>query len=476
MYAATHKNNGSRVAIKVLHPEFSRDADTRSRFLQEGYAANQVGHAGVVRILDDDVTEDGNAFLVMELLEGEILEQRRVRKGGRLGLAEVIEIADQLLDVISAAHAKKIVHRDIKPENLFVTKAGRLKVLDFGFAQMRSGFRTEQTETGFLLGTPGFMSPEQAVGKRGEVDAQTDVWAIGATMFTLLSSEPVHLTESAAEALFAAANRPPRSLGEAMPNLPPRVIEIVDRATAFAKTDRWPSTRAMQQALRAVSGASATPKPPPPRAGAIELTSDRTMEEQEIELPELPSSGLESDRTVMAAPDIGSGLAVVAPEVRAPGYRQESYRQEKVPQSLKNTHLMSPPPPSRRPREEPMPHTPPMPAMPRRSVTNEPQLADLIPSDIPPSSNNEHTLVMAGTNVAPPPVVPPPNTRPLPMPAPVPADDAPFAPTLEVYPKELLGQNPPEAPKSKVLPFIAVVLVSMVVVVVTGLLVLGAAE
>src|SRR3954469_2807557 len=113
VFAATHRNNGSKVAIKVLHAEFSRDNDTRSRFVQEGYAANQVNHPGVVRILDDDVTEEGFAYLVMELLEGELLEQRRIRKGGKVALAEVYELTEQLLDVLAAAHAKDIVHRDI---------------------------------------------------------------------------------------------------------------------------------------------------------------------------------------------------------------------------------------------------------------------------------------------------------------------------------------------------------------------------
>jgi serine/threonine-protein kinase len=257
VFAATHRNNGSRVAIKVLHPEFSRDQDTRSRFLQEGYAANQVNHPGVVRILDDDTAEDGSAYLVMELLEGELLERRRMNKGGKLPIPEVYEIADQLLDVLVAAHDKGIVHRDIKPDNLFLTKGGRLKVLDFGFAQMKSGFRKEQTATGYLLVTPGFMSPEQAIGARGQVDAQTDIWAVGATMFTLLSGHPVHDGESAAEMLVAAANFPARSLAQVEPDLPLRLVEIVDRAHAFDKTDRWPSARSMQVALRCVPGRQA---------------------------------------------------------------------------------------------------------------------------------------------------------------------------------------------------------------------------
>ncbi len=254
VYAATHKNNGSRAAIKVLHPEFSRDVDTRSRFLQEGYAANQVNHPGVVRILDDDTSEDGHAYLVMELLEGELLETRRVRKGGRLPLADVYEVGDQLLDVLAAAHEKGIVHRDIKPDNLFVTQEGRLKVLDFGFAQMKSSFRSEVTATGFLLGTPGFMSPEQAVGNRPQIDAQTDIWAVGATLFQLISGEAVHAGESAAEMLVAAANFPPRSLATVTTGVNPRLVQLVDRAVAFEKKNRWPNARAMQFALREISG------------------------------------------------------------------------------------------------------------------------------------------------------------------------------------------------------------------------------
>jgi eukaryotic-like serine/threonine-protein kinase len=266
VFAATHKNNGSTAAIKILHPEFSRDSDTRSRFLQEGYAANQVNHPGVVRIIDDDVSEEGLAFLVMELLEGELLEQRRIRKGGKLPLVEVYELADQLLDVLAVAHAKGIVHRDIKPDNIFLTRQGRLKVLDFGFAQMKTGFRTEQTATGFLLGTPGFMAPEQAIGNRPLIDAQTDIWAVGATLFILLTGEPVHDGESAAEMLVAAANFPARSIALLEPALPTKLKAIVDRALAFQKLERWPDARSMQAALRAVPGRQPVAEPTPERS------------------------------------------------------------------------------------------------------------------------------------------------------------------------------------------------------------------
>jgi serine/threonine-protein kinase len=267
VYAATHKNNGSTAAIKILHPEFSREKDTRARFLQEGYAANKVNHPGVVRIIDDDVTEEGLAYLVMELLEGELLEQRRIRKGGKLPLAEVYDFGDQLLDVLAAAHAKDIVHRDIKPDNIFLTSAGKLKVLDFGFAQIKTAFRPEQTATGFLLGTPGFMAPEQAIGNRPAIDARTDIWAAGATLFMLLSGQPVHEGESAAEQLVAAANFAVRSIMTFEPTLPTKLAYVIDRALEFDREARWPHARAMQEALRAVPRARGphvlgTPQPP----------------------------------------------------------------------------------------------------------------------------------------------------------------------------------------------------------------------
>jgi len=327
VYAATHKNNGSRAAIKVLHVEFSRDADTRSRFLQEGYAANQVNHAGVVRILDDDTSEDGHAYLVMELLEGELLETRRVRKGGRLPLPDVYEVGEQLLDVLAAAHEKGIVHRDIKPDNLFITQEGRLKVLDFGFAQMKSSFRPEQTATGFLLGTPGFMSPEQAVGNRPQIDAQTDIWAVGATLFQLISGEAVHAGESAAEMLVAAANFPPRSLATVTNGLNPRLVHVVDRAVAFEKKNRWPNARAMQFALREVSGkqsAGQVSRRSIPDDGRSFWELDAQDEATDIE--ELESSELEDakaswgsvagERTVIAhgeVPDAAIPSAITRP-------------------------------------------------------------------------------------------------------------------------------------------------------------------
>ena len=247
VYAAKHRN-GNRVAIKMLHPDFSRDDSLRTRFLREGYVANAVGHPGAVRVLDDDVTEDGIVFLVMELLEGESLEARRQRMGGRIPVEEVFTVGDQLLDLLAAAHAKGIIHRDIKPENIFVTHEGLVKVLDFGIARMRDG--SEHTGTGLMLGTPDFMSPEQAGGHPSEVDARSDLWAAGATLFTLLSGQVVHKAETLRDHLMAAATIPARSLAVVTQGVPPQVTAVVDRALELHKERRWPDAHAMQDALR----------------------------------------------------------------------------------------------------------------------------------------------------------------------------------------------------------------------------------
>src|SRR5579883_1652599 len=208
VYAATHRN-GTRAAVKILHRELSLDPRLRRRFLREGEIANAVGHGGAVRILDDDTAEDGSLYLVTELLEGENLEDRCARCGGRLSEDEVLSIADQILDVLIAAHARDLVHRDLKPANVFVTCAGGVKVLDFGIARARGlASQTQATAAGSTLGTPAYMAPEQARGLMDEIDARTDLWAVGATMFRMLSDKLVHEGRTASEELLSAMTKP----------------------------------------------------------------------------------------------------------------------------------------------------------------------------------------------------------------------------------------------------------------------------
>jgi hypothetical protein len=252
VFAATHRN-GRPVALKMLHPELSLNSEVRTRFLREGHAANAVRHPGAVAVLDDDIADDGAAFLVMELLEGATVEEIWEKHDRRVPLDAVLAIGAQVLDVLAAAHANALVHRDIKPANLFLTTAGEIKVLDFGIARLRDVAASTATQTGLMMGTPAFMAPEQAMAMTAEIGAQSDVWAVGATMFTLASGELVHQAENAQQLVIIAATQPARSFAAAMPNAPPAIVDVIDRATAFKKTDRWPSAGAMREAVRGVA-------------------------------------------------------------------------------------------------------------------------------------------------------------------------------------------------------------------------------
>ncbi len=252
VYAATHRNQ-KQFAVKILHPELSSDEDLRSRFLREGYAANSLKHPGAVAVLDDDIAEDGAAFLVMELLEGATVEELWERCGRRMPVGASLAIGHQLLEILASAHDKGVVHRDIKPGNLYVTHDGTVKVLDFGIARVRdavaSGVQALGTGNGTLLGTPAFMSPEQALAKTNEIDAQSDLWAVGATLYCLIAGRIVHDGDNAPQVLVNTATVPARSLATRADGVHPLVTALVDRALAFTKEGRWPDATTMRAAV-----------------------------------------------------------------------------------------------------------------------------------------------------------------------------------------------------------------------------------
>ena len=217
-----------------------------------GPSPNQVNHPGAVRVLDDDVAEDGCAFLVMEMLHGEALDERAARAGGRLGVQEVLWLGWQLLDVLAAAHAAGVVHRDVKPENVFLTRTGAVKVLDFGLACDSEECELERSlaRSGNLMGTPAFMSPEQARGRWALVDAQSNLWSVGATMFALLAGRFVHHEETTIAGMMSAAfSKAAPSLASVLPSAPGPVVQVVGCALERAKGKRFLEARSMQDAI-----------------------------------------------------------------------------------------------------------------------------------------------------------------------------------------------------------------------------------
>ena len=251
VYVARHKI-GRLEAIKIMHPIIASSPELRARFEQEARIANRFKHPGAVDIRDIDVSEDGAPFLVMELLDGETLSAIARRSKEPLAVGMVLRAADEVLDVLAAAHASGIIHRDIKPDNLLLTKDGHVKVLDFGIARLREGLsRDVRTHTGTTLGTVAYMAPEQAKG--GAIDARADIWAVGATMFRLLAGRRVHEADTEAERLAKLVSGSAPSLASAAPRLPAAVCAVVDRALAYDRANRYPDAATMQADVRAAS-------------------------------------------------------------------------------------------------------------------------------------------------------------------------------------------------------------------------------
>lgn len=221
VYSATHRN-GARAAIKMLHPEVSESHAVRAAFVREAWLANSIGHRGVPRVHDDDVDDEGNVYLVMDCVQGVSLARRaRLRL---LDDVEALEVGEQVLEILAAAHDKGIIHRDVKPQNVLLDEAGRVSLIDFGIAHALKG----PTGQDGNYGTPGFMAPEQILA--GEVGPATDLWAVGATLFSVLTGEGVFLAFTVEEILRVTAYEEPRSLSEAAPWLPRDIVAIVDEA------------------------------------------------------------------------------------------------------------------------------------------------------------------------------------------------------------------------------------------------------
>lgn len=290
VFEATHRN-GRRAAIKVLQTRFARDPEVRRRFLREGYVANKIDHPGAVAILDDDTAEDGAPFLVMELLDGESLSRWLSRVGGTLPVLEVLAVAEQLLEVLQVAHDNGIIHRDIKPGNVFVTKTGHAKLLDFGLARIRDGVLSlVPTAAGIVLGTAGYMAPEQARGVPDEIDARADLFAVGALVFRALSGRPVQEGSTPFDTIIAAMREPAPPFATAVPGAGPLLAAAMDRALAFDKQARWQSARAMATAVRAAyDEARRRPPPPAPQARPASVGEEGLDLSIPFDLVEAPS-------------------------------------------------------------------------------------------------------------------------------------------------------------------------------------------
>ena len=263
---------GRDVAIKVVHPRFAADADQLRRFEQEARAASQLDHPNIL-VVHDLGSHEGSPYIVSELLDGESL---REKLGAPLPPKKAVEYAVQVAHGLAAAHEKGIVHRDIKPENVFVTRDGRIKILDFGVAKLTqptipSATLTEAptaapaTDAGVVLGTVGYMSPEQVLGK--PLDARSDLFSLGVVLYEMVSGKRPFQRPTAPETMAAILREDPPELSGTNKPIPPGLERVVRHCLEKEPSNRFQSARDVAFALESLSQATT--------AGAAPLRASR---------------------------------------------------------------------------------------------------------------------------------------------------------------------------------------------------------
>jgi serine/threonine protein kinase/WD40 repeat protein len=247
VYKAEDTRLQRTVALKFLPPALTRDPVAKSRFLQEARAASALDHPNVCTVYDIGELDDGQLYLAMPAYDGETLKKRIER--GPLPMEEAVDIAKQVAQGLAKAHRQGIVHRDIKPANLMLTGDGLVKILDFGLAKLAGS--AGLTRAGFCVGTPSYMSPEQA---RGEVDLRTDLWSLGVVLYEMLTGLLPFQAESDPGIVHAVIHEEPSPLTRWRPEVPPALERIIAGLLKKDPGDRYPTAEHVLADLRALGG------------------------------------------------------------------------------------------------------------------------------------------------------------------------------------------------------------------------------
>ena len=374
VYEAVNVRIERRFAVKVLRVSRSDDQDNFDRFEREARIGSRLGHENIVQVIDFNHTEDGSPFLVMEMLEGTDLSEV-LRKGRRLPLARAGNIFRQVGQALAAAHAEKVVHRDLKPENIFLCKrpaGGELaKVLDFGISKVMDS-STMLTRGSAVMGTPNYMSPEQARGKIELIDHRTDILAMGTILHQMLTGQLPHRAPDALSVLYQVVDNDLPPLERFRPGLPPGLQEVVSRAThkdrelrydsveqmvaslATAMGDRWRDAL-MQEVGDPLLGYSLDPSAANPELAEADTldepspTASTQLSDDGLQPPDAPAdadvNGIDSsEATVLAKDRVGKPETLKPAEKEEEGEGEEKEEGEEArPSGILDSEVFPPP-------------------------------------------------------------------------------------------------------------------------------------
>jgi serine/threonine-protein kinase len=290
VYLATHTRLPGEVAVKVLHRSFLRDEEARSRFRREAEITSAMRHPHIVQVFDFNVTPEGIPYLVMELLDGQLLT-KRLAASGPLAPHTAVHIIEQIAGALQVAHARGIVHRDLKPDNVILMSVDGqddfVKLVDFGISQ--ASWRPRVTcGDARVVGTPQFMAPEQARGLREEIDARTDQFSLAAIAYTLLTGYEPFWSDDLTAVLYQVVHEMPIPTSRRAPWLTSAVDAVLERGLAKSSGDRYPDIMAFASALRDVVLDSSAPSAEPSPARVDSATATRESITVEVAQAERP--------------------------------------------------------------------------------------------------------------------------------------------------------------------------------------------
>ena len=322
VYLADQLSISRKVALKVLHREFTRDHEFVQRFHQEARLAAALNHPAITTVFDFDQGEDGSLFIVMEYLEGTLLSEV-IRRDGALDVGRAVRLGVQIADGLGAAHAAGVIHRDVKPQNIMVLTPGdRVKLMDFGIARMGDTGAAHLTRAGALMGTPHYMAPEQIEGR--PITVKTDIYAFGVVLYEMLTGTTPFNAPTSTAVLTKQLREPPAPLRRVRPEVSPLVEQVVMQALEKEPEWRQENMGDLARRLRAVGGLP-TGSPPSSVAAPAPAITPSVAPGPQVAMPTMVSTRtsdapMESMRTIVSVPTMVSRPMAPSssPEQQAP--------------------------------------------------------------------------------------------------------------------------------------------------------------